>query len=257
MESRRSAHLESTAPQGGQDWGAFTRGAAAGLVLLLATVGGQAQGIRGSKHDLSSDSAWWGGGDPNTTSQVCMYCHTPHHPNSSLSDLNAPLWNRAIDRTKIYTTYTSPTLAGSPGNPTQTVSVLCLGCHDGSTARAVANGISYSDKHSVINGPRFPAPPQYFGNCASCHSGGMGPAKPTMMLGPDLSNDHPIAISYPTGLGSRFKTPPDAQRGWSDARLFSGKVECQSCHQVHDPSIPPFLRKSNAGSALCLTCHVK
>ena len=59
------------------------------------------------------------------------------------------------------------------------------------------------------------------------------------------------------GLGSRFRTPPDPQRGWSDARLFNGKVECSSCHLVHDPSIPPFLRKSNAGSQLCLTCHVK
>ena len=246
------AHREPTAPGA-----VLRRGATALALALAAAIGATAQGIAGSKHDLSGINPIWFGDDPAVTSQVCMYCHTPHHANSSLSDLNAPLWNRSIDRTKIYTTYTSPTMAGSPGNPTQTVSVLCLGCHDGTAARAVANGISYSDKHSVINGPRFPAPQRYYGNCVSCHEGGMGPAKSTMKLGPDLSNEHPIAISYPTGLGSRFKTPPDSQRGWSDARLYNGKVECQSCHQVHDPSIPPFLRKSNAGSGLCLTCHVK
>jgi predicted CXXCH cytochrome family protein len=228
---------------------------ALGVALLLAAGSARAQGIRGSKHDLSSDGSWWGG-DPMISSQVCMYCHTPHHANTNLTDINAPLWNRAIDRTKVFTTYSSPTMVGSPGNPNLTVSVLCLGCHDGTHAMATANGYSFDDKHEVINGFRFNQRAEYV-NCTSCHPGGTGLSYPTMRLGPNLSNDHPIAVSYPTGLGSRFKTPPDAQRGWSDARLYNGKVECQSCHQVHDPSIPPFLRKSNAGSALCLTCHVK
>ncbi|MBI3593131.1 MAG: hypothetical protein HY099_06610 [Nitrospirae bacterium] len=39
--------------------------------------------------------------------------------------------------------------------------------------------------------------------------------------------------------------------------MFSGRVECPSCHDPHDPSRNTFLRKSNAGSALCLTCHIK
>lgn len=227
-----------------------------GMALLLATGIAQAQGIRGSKHDLSSDGSWFGG-DPAISGQVCMYCHTPHHANNTLSDINAPLWNRVIDRTKIYTTYTSSTMVGSPGNPALTVSVLCLGCHDGTHTTASAYGFSFDDKHEVINGQGLNERGEY-PSCASCHSdGGMGAAKATMMLGPDLSNDHPIAVAYPTGLGSRFRTPPDAQRGWSDAPLFNGKVECASCHQVHNPAIPPFLRKSNAGSGLCLTCHVK
>lgn len=226
--------------------------------LLLAAGFAHAQGIRGSKHDLSGINPLWFGDDPNITSQVCLYCHTPHHANKSLSDINAPLWNRAIDRTTVFTTYSSATMVGSPGNPNLTISTLCLGCHDGTTARVTTNGYSFSTKHSVINGPGFPAPSRYFGNCTSCHSGGgRGPAKSTMKLGPDLSNDHPIAVNYPSGLGSRFHTPPDAQKGWTDARLYNGNVECPSCHRVHDPSIPPFLRKSNAGSQLCLTCHVK
>jgi predicted CXXCH cytochrome family protein len=225
--------------------------------LLLAAGSARAQGIRGSKHDLSGLDPAWFGTDPALSSQVCLFCHTPHHANSGLSDINAPLWNRAIDRTKIFTTYSSPTMVGSPGNPNLTVSVLCLGCHDGTHAPATTNGISIDDKHGLINFPSFGSPQQFNSNCTSCHPGGTGFSYPTMRLGPNLSNDHPIAVNYPTGLGSRFKTPPDAQRGWSDARLYNGKVECQSCHQVHDPSIPPFLRKSNAGSALCLTCHVK
>lgn len=252
------SRLDEKAPAGMGPWGVLQVGR---IILfgaaLLASGMANAQGVSGSKHDLSGLPPSWFGSDPNITSQVCMFCHTPHHANNTLSDINAPLWNRAIDRTKVYATYSSPSMAGSPGNPTLTISVLCLGCHDGTLGVASSYGFNFSDKHSLINGDRF-NPPGVLENCASCHSsGGMGPAKPTMMLGPDLSNDHPIAVAYPTGLGSRFRTPPDPQSGWSDARLYNGKVECPSCHKVHDPSITPFLRKSNAGSALCLTCHVK
>jgi predicted CXXCH cytochrome family protein len=34
-------------------------------------------------------------------------------------------------------------------------------------------------------------------------------------------------------------------------------VQCTSCHDPHRSDTPTFLRKSNDGSALCLTCHVK
>ena len=223
-------------------------------VALVSMGMGHAQSIVGSRHDLSTN-------DNPVSTQVCMYCHTPHHANSTLSDINAPLWNRAIDRTKVYVTYSSPTMVGTPGNPNLTPSVLCLGCHDGShTAVAVAGAADpFDDKHEVINGDRFhslAADRIESPNCQRCHADMYGGVR-VLNLGPDLSNDHPIAVSYPIGLTSRFRTPPDPQRGWSDARLYNGKVECPSCHQVHDPSIPPFLRKSNAGSALCLTCHVK
>lgn len=222
--------------------------------MLLSAGAGRAQGIAGSRHDLSTNY------DP-VSSQVCMYCHTPHRANSSLSDINAPLWNRTIDRTKVYTTYTSSTMVGTPGNPTLTVSVLCLGCHDGTHAPVTVMGAvdPFDDKHEVINGDRFNSLASNrieSPNCERCHADMYGGTR-VLNIGPDLSRNHPIAVNYPSGLTSRFRTPPDAQLGWADARLFKGKVECQSCHQVHDPTIPPFLRKSNAGSALCLTCHVK
>jgi predicted CXXCH cytochrome family protein len=34
-------------------------------------------------------------------------------------------------------------------------------------------------------------------------------------------------------------------------------VECASCHNPHESVNPTFLRISNTGSALCLTCHIK
>ncbi|MBN4058944.1 cytochrome c3 family protein [bacterium AH-315-J04] len=38
----------------------------------------------------------------------------------------------------------------------------------------------------------------------------------------------------------------------------NGRVECTSCHDPHNQSGAPYmLVKSNARSALCLTCHKK
>jgi predicted CXXCH cytochrome family protein len=40
--------------------------------------------------------------------------------------------------------------------------------------------------------------------------------------------------------------------------LFDGKMQCATCHDVHDNSTyRPFLRASTTQSALCLACHGK
>ena len=105
-------------------------------------------------------------------------------------------------------------------------------------------------------------------------------------LGTDMRNDHPIAIAY--GGGNCNVTGVDAAGGCADSdfkgaqaglagsfqvgsatpgdkqamRLYgstlaSATVECASCHDPHTDAAPTFLRKSNAGSAVCLTCHTK
>lgn len=224
-------------------------GSLCGLLALLGTAGLlRGGGIGGSKHDLSTTAS-------PAASQACTYCHTPHHANNTLSDLNAPLWNRVVNRTKVFTVYNSPSLTGAPGDPNRTVSVLCMGCHDGTLTSGTVYGLVRTDKHDLINGPGL-GQTDYSTNCQRCHQSLFGGTE-RWKLGQDLSNDHPIAVSYPATPLGRFRTPPDPLKGWPDARLYAGKVECPTCHSVHDPGIPPFLRKSNAGSALCLTCHLK
>lgn len=121
--------------------------------------------------------------------------------------------------------------------------------------------------------------------CLSCHSPGAGVVGvgatdfTIFAIGTDLKNDHPVGITYPvtTGTSTEFKTP-SGQRGTTfffddsdnnmekdEVRVYDGKVECASCHDPHGvPSAgagstfkPTFLRVSNTGSALCLTCHTK
>ncbi len=106
-------------------------------------------------------------------------------------------------------------------------------------------------------------------------------------IGTDLSNDHPIGMAYggggcagvgavgspggcndtdfkaaQTGLGSMFQVG-SATAGAKDAMriygstLASATVECASCHDPHTDAQATFLRKSNAASGVCLTCHTK
>lgn len=54
-----------------------------------------------------------------------------------------------------------------------------------------------------------------------------------------------------------FNTAPDQLKGWPDLKLYNGRIECSTCHNPHDNATASFLRKTNAGSAVCYTCHNK
>jgi predicted CXXCH cytochrome family protein len=78
------------------------------------------------------------------------------------------------------------------------------------------------------------------------------------LLGTNLSNDHPIGFTYDAALVSAdpgLVSPATVVT--AGLPLFSSKMECSTCHGVHDNTNAPFLRKTNASSALCLTCHIK
>lgn len=228
------------------------------LGLVLIPQFAFAGSIVGSRHDLST----------GTTPQVCEFCHTPHHANTNIA--GAPLWNRA-ETTQTFTLYGSPTMNTSPAQPGTASSLsvpggpsrLCLSCHDGVNASAVVHGNVVSTKHDLVNPPGGGMPDMTsYPNCERCHADLYG-GKPKLSLGTNLGNDHPIAMPYPTSAqGPGFKAPPDAVNGWggsskNDVKLYGGIVECGSCHNVHSPDYGSFLRKPNAGSSLCLTCHNK
>ena len=124
------------------------------------------------------------------------------------------------------------------------------------------------------------------GSCMACHSPGAGAIGAgatdftVFSIGTDLTNDHPVGVTLPpNGPGTDFNSPtgvrPDIQ--WfelgaanarpdsNEIRFYDSRVECASCHDPHGvPSNgpgsvmnPSFLRVSNEGSGVCLTCHVK
>ncbi len=208
------------------------------LVACLAGTVALAQStIVGSKHDLAERGG---------TNETCVFCHTPHQ--ASLAE--APLWNRKLGPVTFLPYGSATTDSPCPATPSPQ-SQACLSCHDGVNAS--------NDKHDLVVGPRGEMPDQTsWPNCASCHPEIARGGPPVRWLGTDLRNDHPISMAYPTAAQDpAFNAPPDQLAGWNDVKLFAGRVECPTCHNVHNPSIRPFLRKPNSRDGLCLTCHIK
>jgi predicted CXXCH cytochrome family protein len=192
-------------------------------LAMAASLSAQQGGIVGTDHDLRTD---------RTTGDVCISCHTPHNANPSAG--TALLWVRAVRTTgyQVYNSTVNPDFGG--GTPDLTagnqVSLLCLSCHDG----AAALNVTWDAKTQT--GYRT--------------SIGTGSAN----IGTDLRNDHPIGFLYSDSVTAKGLTAYNATPTGS-VRLQAGRVECASCHQVHNNSTAPFLRQSNASSALCLACH--
>jgi len=253
------------------------------LLLTGAALIAAAQGtgnVAASKHNLSISSP--GPVSATVESQVCVFCHTPH---GATIAPGAPLWNRQLS-TQTYTPYTSSsldaeTIAGQLDQPAGS-SKLCLSCHDGSLAIGTVNvsggqqDVSI-DMTGVAAGGEIPAG-------AGTQTGF------TRNLGIDLTNDHPISLTYDTTLtnadgelrdpatsaeiglrvpGVRPQFPLEATGPANEQQL-----QCASCHDPHisDPAGGPpqkFLRANRLQQAapsgsfdsvddiVCLGCHEK
>ncbi len=199
------------------------------LMVILSLAGlSFAQNISGSAHDFSGET-WNPGGE------ICVVCHTPH--NADISVAEAPLWNHEVTAAT-FTPYSSVTLTATVGQPNNS-SKLCLSCHDGTVALDNFGG----------------------------QTGGTDFLSGNDTLGTDLSNDHPVSFTYDAALatadGGLFD-PITQSSGVTvsgtidDDLLLGNMMECASCHDVHNGSgVAMLLKKSNAASALCLTCHNK
>ena len=218
---------------------------AVGAAALILASPAAAQ-IVGSVHDLTTaGGAFSTTGD---TAEVCVFCHTPHG-----SDIAAgPLWNRQTDNTG-FTMYDSNTIDMTIAVAPQGVSLACLSCHDGT----IGFDVLINAPTSVSGTYNYSAggADQAWTFTGADNLGGQG--FPTE-LGKDLSSEHPISVTYDPVQDPDFDTIGNAE---TNGIVFYGgggdQVECGSCHDPHDITNVPFLRISNAASAVCTACHIK
>jgi predicted CXXCH cytochrome family protein len=216
-------------------------------LLFSATASAQADNteITGSPHDFSGQ-----GWSQNGNSEICIVCHTPHN---TISPGDGPLWNRGLTTVTSYTLYSPNTVPGSDiqgtgfGQPSG-VSRLCLSCHDGT--------IAVDSFGRNTDGTPFTTGTVYVG--AINANANIGDGTPGGTTG-DLSNDHPVAFTFPT-TDTEIVTPAGGQVA-GVLPLFgtsNDQMECATCHDVHATgTFDELLRVDNAGSDLCLTCHIK
>lgn len=205
--------------------------------IIFVSAGTALAAITNSKHDFKSKT--W-----NTSGEICIVCHTPHNATTTNP---TPLWNHTTTSAS-YTPYSSSSLNAVVGGPNDS-SKACLSCHDGTVALNAFGGNTYSGSDAYINANYY--------------------------LDTDLSNDHPVSFVYNDALatadgGLRKPSLDKISGGGSlngklikDGMLIGDKLECGSCHDVHNnkgdagTTSENLLLINNAGSALCLTCHIK
>ena len=207
--------------------------AAAAVLLLLSSQAARAGTIFGSPHDFRK--ATW-----KRSGEICLPCHVPH----STKTLPAPLWEPelASDTYKVYSQTPQPAGKSEPGPRPGGISKTCLSCHDGIAASEVFGGDTGND----------------------ADPGGYDPG------GHYPGHDHPVSFIYDTALAVQDRdlynpsvrlSAVAGSSGTIDAdMLFLKRMECASCHDVHNTKAVPgtkLLVKDTAGSALCLPCHNK
>ncbi len=218
---------------------------AVALPLTPAHASGSGAGIVGSPHDFSDitnpENAW------NTREEICRTCHVPHDHQRAIYPAGL-LWNHEVT-SQTFTPYTfmDGTQAGQPDG----VSKLCLGCHDGTV------GIDEWDGKNIGAGTVF---------IGDYDAGAMVPGANNAG---SLARTHPLSIPYnydpaDGDLNDPATTPMGTSGVIADV-LPNGKVQCSSCHDVHDQEsvanthLLRVAQKASMGSAsgLCLTCHNK
>ena len=246
-----------------------------GVILAFGAMAAEpGTGINGTSHDLAvlypaipPDS-----GLADTQPRICIYCHAPHNT-YKLSPANLgpafdaqltapdpftylPLWNHEL--TNNYGAYTM--YFPGPGRPLTgpralqafnamtpgSSSLLCLSCHDGSVA-----------VNSYGNGSQL---------LRSVSSGGPHIQSTRYIIGKDnyLGNHHPIGFNYPSvsAVDTEIRDAGVATLGAAGTvadHLYNSKMECGTCHSVHNTGNTgeSLLWRSDSGSRLCLTCHIK
>ena len=223
-----------------------------------------ANGVVASRHNLGSFGSFITTTGQNGTTEVCVFCHTPHHTNTSVAP--APLWNR-YNATSSYTPY-GTTLGGSTITAVGSVSLACLSCHDGVTtfdnlvnapgaggvvSSGTSQGWTFADEGST-------------GGASSMPTFVDGSGDQRLNIGTNLSNDHPVSVTYnslvaslrpesttfgsvnltaglqgsaTTAYGNNLSQNRWAIKGYTVSTgsisdlLRNGKVECSSCHDPH------------------------
>ena len=190
---------------------------------------------------------------PGVSSLTCLSCHDGQVAVDSIINMpGSGRVNTAANRDTVQNTAFLDSWVNPRGPDTTShgrIGTECMGCHNPASAEALGS----TDFTAFV-------------------------------IGTDLRNDHPVGVRFPpnAGPGTDFKAPTrtearlayfdnngNSRADSNEIRLYNTgdgyEVECASCHDPHGvPSAgpgsvfnPTFLRVSNAGSGVCLTCHSK
>ncbi len=228
------------------------------LLNLLPAAAERVSDVRNTRHNLSANAPAENTVRASTETQVCVFCHTPHHATNrdvQGQPVNTPLWNRKLSGAT-YTLYNSTSLDAvaiqsaldQPGGSSK----LCLSCHDGTLAIGNVN---------VLNNQGSATEPGTvaIGMTGTGAGGVMPPGEGTTTgftrsLGVDLTNDHPISLNFTAPLAARDGElrPVDGNQKWPPA--IGTVIGVRGPGYKPQMSLEP-TGSGGVGQVQCATCH--
>ncbi|MDH4101693.1 MAG: hypothetical protein OEV28_14100, partial [Nitrospirota bacterium] len=177
-------------------------------------------------------------------SEICVFCHTPHHSTSA-----NPLWNKNMSAA-FYNIYASQTMVTTLGQPTG-ASKLCLSCHDGTIALGEMLNLPGRINQSAI-----------VGGTIDVAGTGVTAGKLTNVsssyIGTELGDDHPISFLYSNTYPSNVEFNAPASFTPTSVKLDAGgELQCTACHDPHGTANVYMLTADYQNGTLCLACHNK
>lgn len=214
--------------------------------------------IRNTAHNLAKS------GDAEVSvDDTCVFCHTPRvslAENGATPQGQIATWQRSLARDFQFPAAEPVSSMAQPGDGP--LSLVCLTCHDGNQA-PFDGGMHQNHPVGVpFRGyARAAAPGRNAGFAAPMQADAEEPGKAEK----NQPDDYSAAGSALVGDSAVWwvSTSGSTRRGRDDLPLYARtmpdgerlpNVECSSCHDPHNTS-SMFLRMSNQGSRLCMTCH--
>lgn len=240
---------------------------------LSTSVGDYAGGLAASRHNLSASGSHFTAGSSTvisdltgaagvgTTTEICVFCHTPHHTSTDA----APLWNRTTASTGFTTygggtgdldwdnkTYVGKTTVGDP----KWGSLACLTCHDGVTTF-----------DALINRPGKGTGSPDWNMWEGDEDASDFMTSARLVIGTDLTNDHPISLRYRAGSVASLRPITDVisginmcnqneMSGLCVEELVNGNLWAIAGFINSTATIDDLLRGSSGGATVeCSSCH--
>jgi predicted CXXCH cytochrome family protein len=195
-------------------------------LLFAGAAFAQTGNMAGTGHDFS-DGAGFDSDNWNASNgfRTCNVCHTTHTGVMGISGV--PLWDHEITSSS-FAVYTGVNMNQTPTQPSGATQ-LCLSCHDGTLGLDSFGGNrNTTDKFLTSASSAF--------------------------IGLNLQDDHPVSVAY-NGATAGLHAGGSQNAA---VQLFSGIVECASCHEPHNSANQASLLVVDpSGSALCEACHNK
>ena len=233
-------------------------------ILTALAVGSVVADIRKTPHRLVRESV------APDASDVCVFCHTPDIsttlPSSGLRLPTSPAWQPSADVTKEFTIYDDIGRVGLGKLAVGSQSIACLSCHDGTQALSVTNasfdhpfGVPYrgaiKDKANI----GLPISMEPSGaNLPFVAAKRLVATDDFREVSQGIIENRAVFWVSKNGISTRrtrSDLPVYARQGNESSQPVP-YIECSSCHDPHSENAL-FLRTSNDGSQLCLTCHIK